>query len=604
MKVRYSFVISTTFLVLTLGCQGGRQDLPVSEGLGAGEPFIFAESSVLNIDSDMMAEKLLTLQLPGGAVRKDSVTALKAVYMMLADSFLIREARNFDLKAESPSLYEQYQNLLNNRLLRQMYTNVIADSVTVTDSMVRAGYDDRKEAFHLPDQYRARHIVIDGEGLRYSDDSLKYKDMSRAERDSAAYGILEEIHQRLLAGENFDTLAILYSQDENTRQSGGDLGYFQLGQMVHPFDSAVEHTPAGEMSGIIKTRFGWHVIRVEEFRAGHYQPLDSVYAQLKDMMTNEMLMERSTRFIDSLRENADIVFDTAALNTPDSLHKGEDIMAFVNSGESAFRRDTVYFMDYRQQVPLYRRNMNIEGELSFESKTEILRAASVQPLLVQAAKKLGFLDHPAVVEWTQDKLDQYSMSILRTRLMESSYEPTEEEMREYYDSHLDDYQIERPVSVQHIVFEDSALAEYVRDLLMSGIDFMEMVDKYYPGDQDIKRAAADLGAIGPDDMPASFYQEAMRVPVGSISHPVKTKFGYHLIKVLNRQYSQNFEQAKAKIEPILQDRHRIDALRQYVESHLGSAPKIHWKYLDRLYFPQGTTMNLGVQPSAAPGINE
>jgi len=603
MIVRFGCVIATIALGLTIGCHGGKQDLPVSEALeDSTESFVFAESSLLDIDSEMMSEKLATIQLPGAVPRIDSVTAMKAVYLILADTLLVREAEDFDLESESPTLYGQYLDLRRDRILRQMYLEIIAESVVVTDSSVRAAYEERKESFYIPDRYRARHIVISGEGLRYSDDSLRFMDMTVEARDSAAYERLAEIRQRLLAGENFDTLAMLYSQDEKTSGAGGDLGYLQLQQMVPPFDSTVEHTDIGEISGIIETKYGWHVVRVDDFDSAHYQPLDSVYQQLESSVREQMLMEQSRLFLDSLRESANMVYDTAALSIPDSLHTDRDILAFVNPDDTINGGDTLYFADYNRLAPHYRSFNNIEGELSLDAKTEILRNAAVKPLLMQTARTLGYLEHPSIVAWTKKKLIQYSSSVLRSRLLEPTREPTDEEMRAYYESHLDDYQIERPVSIQHIVFEDSAIAEYVRDLLLSGVDFMEMVDKYYPGDPDIKRAASDLGAIGPDDMPQSFYRVAMKTPVGSISHPVKTKYGYHLIKVLARSHSMDYEQASIKIRPLLKQHYQRENLRRYVESQIESPPKIHWQYLDRLHFPRR-----GPRPEPLPstsGANE
>jgi len=159
-------------------------------------------------------------------------------------------------------------------------------------------------------------------------------------------------------------------------------------------------------------------------------------------------------------------------------------------------------------------------------------------------------------------------------------------MRAYYDSHAVDYQVERPVKVQQIIFADSNLAEYVRDLLNSGADFMEMVDKYYPGDSEIKRSAADLGFIGPSDMPNAFWQTAITTPVGRTSSPVKTQYGYHLIKVLEKKNTTPFEDARFRIEPYLKEQHTLELLRKAVESRIGGPPTIHWNRFGDLYrFP-------------------
>ncbi len=584
------YFLPVAAFVLTIGCIGGRQDLPVSEVVGdTAGVFVFAESELFNIDSEMMSEKLATIQLPGAAPRIDSVMAMKAAYLIWADSLLIKYADTFDLETASPALYQQYLDLRRDRILRQMYLEIIDAPTTVSDSAVKAAYEEQIASFLVPDRYRAQHIVISGEGLRYSEDSLSYRELTEAQLDSAAFEMLARIRERIVAGESFDTLAMLYSQDANTSTAGGDLGYFELERMVSPFDSTVEHTPQGEISGIIKTQYGWHIVRVEDFAPAHRLPLDSVYQDLMNTLRDQMLMERARSFMDSLRDAATIVYDTAALAMPDSLHKDTDVMAYLNPQDTVYGNDTLYFGGYRFQAPNFKRFHQIEGELSIEDKVEVLSNLAVQPLVLQAARKLGYFKHPSVVNWSASKLRQYSLSILRKKYLMTDYKPSDEEFQAYYDSHIDDYQVERPVTVQHIVFEDSAIAEHVRDLLNSGVDFMEMVDQYYPGDPDIKRAAADLGAIGPYDMPESFYEAALSTPVGTISHPVKTEYGYHLIKVLNRAYSMEMEQARHTIGPILKREHEREILREFVESRLDRPPVIHWEYVDRLQFPQRST---------------
>ena len=118
---------------------------------------------------------------------------------------------------------------------------------------------------------------------------------------------------------------------------------------------------------------------------------------------------------------------------------------------------------------------------------------------------------------------------------------------------------------------------------MSGADFMQMAEKYYPGDPDIRQVAADLGWIGPNDMPGPFWKAALATREGEISHPVKTEFGYHLIKVTKKNFSDTFETARLKIIPLLKSEHKEKQRREFVGSRLGEALVIHWDRLSKLY---------------------
>ena len=580
-------IVPALVLAAIIGCAGGKSGVSVTQeaaGSDSSKVFVFARSNLLSIDSDMIAARLHSARIPGQRDVIDSARVLNVVYDILLDSLLGRDADAYDLRKENPTLYRQYMQLRFEKVMGVMYKEVIVDSITIDTAAVRASYDEQKENFRVPTQYRARHIVIAGEGFRQSPDSMAFKDLTAEQLDSLAYAKLADIRQRILSGENFDTLAMLYSQDATTAQLGGDLGYFELVQMVPPFDSTVQHTPIGEVSPIIKTQYGWHIVKVEDFAPEHYRPLDSVYIVVQKELREKAAMERGRVFVDSLRSAATIVYDTAVLKSDDSLLDNNLPVAFVNPNDKRYGDDTLYFRDYRENEYAYRKFKKIEGPLSFDDKVEILSTVATRPILLQASRKLGFYSRPAIEDSAKFTIKKYSISDLRKRLTFENYEPTEEDLRAYYNSHIDDYVVERPLTVQHIVFADSGLAEMIRDQLLSGVDFMEMVDKYYPGDPDIRRAAADLGEIGPDDMPNEFYQAAMRTAINDISYPVKTKYGYHIIKVLKKSHSLEFEYAKAQIRPILIRTHKEQSLRTYVDSRLGGSPKINWDRLGDLYF--------------------
>ncbi len=597
MRTLMTYATPILLIAAIIGCSGGRKNLPTTETAGdSTKVFVFAESPLMNIDSEMMSNKLAKIQIPGEVPTIDSTKATKAVYQILTDSLLAEDAETFDLKSESPTLYQQYLDLLNERVIRNMYVDLVVDSVSVSDSAVRADYEAKKESYHVPDKYRAQHIVISGDGLRFSDDSMTYKGMDTEQLDSAAQAKVTELHDLLVKGSDFDTLAMLYSQDRNTASLGGDIGYFQLVQMVAPFDSAVEHTPIGQISGVIKTRFGWHVLRVTEFVPEHYTPLDSVYGEIENELKQKGMLDRSKHIIDSLWNTAELVYDTNAIMTADSLRQADDPLLYINPQDTVNGNDTITVRIYRTQEPKYMQYYGKTGDLTLDDKFDILKGAAAPKLLYEAAHTLGYYQTEMDGEWSKNKLKQYSLSVLRQRLLNVDYEPSEDSMRAYYDAHIDDYSVERPVTVQHIVFQDSALAEYVRDLLLSGVDFMDMVDKYYPGDPDIKRAAADLGEIGPNDMPETFYRAALATPVGSISHAVKTQYGYHLIKVLDRTYSREFIQAKADIRPMLVRQHELEVMRNYVVSRLGKPPAIHYDLLSDLRFPTPNMTNSSPLP--------
>lgn len=93
---------------------------------------------------------------------------------------------------------------------------------------------------------------------------------SEAARDSAL-SLATEVLERLRAGEDFAQLARRYSQDPGSRERGGDLGWFRRGQMVEQFDSAVFSLRPGQLSGVVETTFGFHIIRLDRVRGAERQ---------------------------------------------------------------------------------------------------------------------------------------------------------------------------------------------------------------------------------------------------------------------------------------------------------------------------------------------
>lgn len=568
------------------GCHGGTVPVPVPVETAAPPDttggFVFAESPILNVTAGMMAEQFNTDMLPSAITKIDSVTAENTVYEILLDSLLGREADTFDLR-QAHSLYRQYEQLRYDQVMRLMYQKLIVDSVTVNDSEMTAAYAADSETYRVPDQYRVRHIVISAQGLKKSPDSVLYRNVDTEVLDSIAHEKIVTLRQRILAGASFDTMAMVYSQDRGSASKGGDLGFLSTASLVKPFDSTVMHTPIGEVSEPIKTVFGWHIVRVEEFLPSHILPLDSVRGEVASKIGQEKIGERSRRFIDSLRAAGKVVVDSAALSLPDSLHKKGDLMAIINPQDKEYGHDTLTYEDYAEQVYSFQRAKKIDRSLNYDEKKELITSIAMRFHLMTVAKRLGYYNDPKVEAWAADTKKRYAISIMKKGIVNEEYIVPDSAVRAYYDAHIGEYQVDRPLTVQHIIFSDSALAAHIRDQLTSGADFMEMARQYYPGEPDIRTAAADLGEIGPKDMPAAFYSAAMSTPVGGISRPVKTEFGYHLIKVLARNLSVDFDRAALTIRPKLKKAWQEQTRREWVERKLGRPPVIHWERLGDLY---------------------
>jgi peptidyl-prolyl cis-trans isomerase D len=153
----------------------------------------------------------------------------------------------------------------------------------------KALYEERLETYDVPEQVRARHIL------------LRVEPGASAEAGEVRRKEAEAIHARLAAGEDFAQLASQLSEDPGSKESGGDLGFFKRGQMVKPFEDAAFALQPGELAPVVRTDFGFHLIRVEERKAAQLRTFDEVRQELaREILGREKARELAQGIADRL----------------------------------------------------------------------------------------------------------------------------------------------------------------------------------------------------------------------------------------------------------------------------------------------------------------
>jgi peptidyl-prolyl cis-trans isomerase C len=177
--------------------------------------------------------------------------------------------------------------------IRELINQQITNKITVTEAQTKAYYDSNPQMFKQPEQVKASHILIkvDAGAVEAQKKEARQK--------------IENVQQKVKNGDDFAQLAKEYSEGPS-KTRGGDLGYFQRGQMVKPFDDAAFSMKKDEVSGIVETRFGYHIIKVYDKKPAQTLAYADVKERLSERIKQEEVEKQAAEYISQLKKEAKI----------------------------------------------------------------------------------------------------------------------------------------------------------------------------------------------------------------------------------------------------------------------------------------------------------
>jgi peptidyl-prolyl cis-trans isomerase C len=185
------------------------------------------------------------------------------------------------------------KEIRENMAIQELIEQEIASDIEISDTELKAYYDENTEQFTTPEQVKARHILVKTD----QSDSEEQKKEAREE--------IEAIQKRLEEGEKFEELAKEESEGPSGKK-GGDLGYFSKGRMVKPFEEAAFAMEPGNVSDIVETRFGFHLIKVEDKKPASKKGYEEVKKEIRQQIKNEKVKQSIDNYVSTLREKATI----------------------------------------------------------------------------------------------------------------------------------------------------------------------------------------------------------------------------------------------------------------------------------------------------------
>lgn len=175
--------------------------------------------------------------------------------------------------------------------MKKLIDQAVIPDVAVPDAEVKKYYDEHPDDFKMPEQVRASHI------LKKVDAKASDADKAKAQKE------LTDLQTRLKKGEDFSELA-KKSSDCPSAPRGGDLGFFPRGQMVPPFENSAFTLKSGDVSDIIETQFGYHLIKVTDKKAPGTLTYDESKERIAQYLKQEKATDKVSKFIEELKSKA------------------------------------------------------------------------------------------------------------------------------------------------------------------------------------------------------------------------------------------------------------------------------------------------------------
>jgi peptidyl-prolyl cis-trans isomerase C len=268
-------------------------------------PFAFIEQLKTQMRKDalerMIIERLLDEQVKAAQIVVTPGDVNDLIQKMAAAEKLSVEDMKALIEASGQSFEQWKQQMqLKKRLAYQkLFESKFDNKVNITEEDARQYYQENQQQFDIPEQVRASHILIKPDT---SDPNIEL-----ALAKAAAKAKAEELLKQIKNGADFAELARANSDCPSSAR-GGDLGFFARGRMVPAFEEAAFALGVGQLSDIVETEFGYHIIKVTDKKEAGTKTFEEVKDNLMAMLTAKKQGELAEQYIESLKAEANIVY--------------------------------------------------------------------------------------------------------------------------------------------------------------------------------------------------------------------------------------------------------------------------------------------------------
>ena len=204
---------------------------------------------------------------------------------MIVKKLLLAEAKKNNIEKDK-EFQQRLADIKEQLIIESLLKKKLTSDTKLSEEESKKYYEENKERFKKDQEINTRHIL------------LKSEDEAR------------QVREKLQAGEDFVNLAKMFSIDPNAKVTGGEVGFHPKGTLLPEYEAAAfKLTRVGQVSGIVKTQFGYHIIRLEGVKPPAYVSYDEVKEFIKQQLAQERQAEILEKYIDDLKAAAKITIN-------------------------------------------------------------------------------------------------------------------------------------------------------------------------------------------------------------------------------------------------------------------------------------------------------
>jgi peptidyl-prolyl cis-trans isomerase C len=245
----------------------------------------------------MVVEKLLNQKAKQLNLQVNDEEVMKKIEEMVAQQNPPLSMEDFKalIEASGQSLEEVKERIRKRTCYEKIFETQFEGKINVTEEDAKKFYDENKQQFETPEQVRASHILI---GIKPADSN---------EVKAEAKQKIEQLLKQIRDDADFAQLAKENSTCPSS-EKGGDLDFFPRGQMVSPFEKVAFELQPGQVSDVVETRFGYHIIKVTDRKNASLKPFEDEKDDIIKNLENNKKGEIAAKYLESLKAEANIVY--------------------------------------------------------------------------------------------------------------------------------------------------------------------------------------------------------------------------------------------------------------------------------------------------------